>query len=226
MVHSLRSHRIRFVAAALLVCGSVAIVSAAEPKGAVGGTLGLSARPAGASAGPYLGPGFGGTSLGSVIFVDADLSPRISVGGEVSIAGDITGLQDERVPAGSTTLLSQHHDTVVSGVLKLKMPATNRFQISAAGGLGLARRQTNRTGTFASFSAPFVSTPVTENLSDTVLAVTGGLDGVFAINSRVGVLALVRVHYLADNDLVPDGVVHRGVSSLILRCGIGARVRF
>jgi hypothetical protein len=180
----------------------------------------------GASDSPYLGPGFGGTSFCSVLFVDADLRPAVTVGGEVSVAGDITGSQRERVVGGSNTLLSEHHDTVVSGMVKLKTPARGGFQMAAAGGLGLARRQTDRSGTFGPYIPPFVLTPVTETLSDTVLAVTGGLDGVLAINRRVGILALVRVHYLADNDRLPDGVVHRGVSSVILRYGIGARVRF
>jgi hypothetical protein len=225
MAHSHPDH-VGIIAALLLVYGYVAIVSAAEPKGTVGATLGFSTQPMGASDSPYLGPGFGGTSVCSVLFVDADVSPAVTVGGEISVARDITGSQRERVPEGGNTLLSEHHDTVVSGMVKLKTPATSRFQMAAGAGAGLARRQTNRSGTFGPFNPPFVLTPVTETLSDTVLAVTGGLDGVFAINRRVGILALVRVHYLADNDRLPDGVVHRGVSSVILRYGIGARVRF
>jgi hypothetical protein len=65
-----------------------------------------------------------------------------------------------------------------------------------------------------------------QTLSDAVLAVTGGVDGVFPISGRVGILALARVHYLADKDQTPEFVVRRGVSSLIFRYGIGVRVRF
>jgi hypothetical protein len=204
----------------------VAVLGAADAQIAVGAGVGQSTQEAGASDGPYLGPGFGGTSVASVIFVDAALKPTISLGGEVSLAGDITGSQFERVPGGSNALVSQHHDTVFSGVVKLRTPPSNRFQVAASGGLGLARRETNRVGTFVHSTPPFAPTPVVENLSDTVFAITGGLEVIIPIGSRLGILALVRAHYLADDDRMRDGVVHRGVSSQIYRYAIGAQVRF
>jgi hypothetical protein len=38
--------------------------------------------------------------------------------------------------------------------------------------------------------------------------------------------ALVRGHLLRDKDRLPDGVVRRGVSSVIVGYGVGAQVRF
>jgi len=209
-----------------MMCRSVAVLGAANPQITVGAGIGQSTQEAGDSDQPYLGPGFGGTSVASVVFVDAAITSTISLGGEVSLAGDITGTQYERGTGGGYTLLSQHHDTVFSGVVKLRTPPPNRFQVAAGAGLGLARRETNRTGTFVSDTPPFVSTPVVESLSDSVLAFTGGLEAIIPIGHRLGILALVRAHYLVDNDRSRDGLVHRGVSSQIFRYGIGAQVRF
>ena len=224
MAVSIDDATLRLVTASLVMC-MLAVPASAEAQVAVGAAFGLSTQAAGDSDRPYLGPGFGGSNVGSVIFLDVAMGRTASLGGEFSTARNISGSQAQRVPGGNNTLLSEHHDIVVSAVVKLTR-TTNRFHVAAAGGLGFARRQTERTGTFRPNVPPFVLSPVTETLSDTVLAATGGLDGVLAISERVGILALARVHYLADNDRLPDGVVHRGVSSLILRYGIGARVRF
>jgi hypothetical protein len=226
LLRCLPSHGLQFVAALLIVCWSEVALAAADSWITVGAAVGLSTQAAGDSDRPYLGPGFGGTSLSSIIFVDAALNSAISVGGEVSLAADITGSQDERVSGGSNALLSQHHDTIFSAVFKVNIPASNQFHLAAGGGIGLAGRETNRTGTFRPNVPPFLLTPVAENLSDTVLALTGCVDGVIAIRNRIGILGLVRVHYLADNDRGPGGVVHRGVSSLIVRYGVGAQIRF
>lgn len=225
MAVSIDDSTLRLVTASLVMC-MLAVPASAEAQVAVGAAFGLSTQAAGDNDRPYLGPGFGGSNVGSVIFLDVDMGRTASLGGEFSTARNISGSQTQRVPGGNNTLLSEHHDIVVSAVVKLKTRTANRFHVAAVGGLGFARRQTERTGTFRPNVPPFVIRPVTETLSDTVLAATGGLDGVLAISERVGILALARVHYLADNDRLPDGVVHRGVSSLILRYGIGARVRF
>jgi hypothetical protein len=220
--------RLRLVATSLVVCASLALPTAATAQVAIGAALGLSTQPAGASGSPYLGPGFGGTSLGAVISLDVDVSPRVSLGGELTKARDISGSQQERVSGGSNTFLSEHHDTLVYGIVKLKPRTWAAYHLAAVAGLGFARRQTQRTGgTFNSSRPPFAMTPIKdETLSDAVLAVTGGMDGVFPISRRAGILALVRVHYLADKDLTREFIVYRGVSSLIFRYGIGARVRF
>jgi len=161
-----------------------------------------------------------------VIFVDASVIPAIGIGGEVSLAGDISGTQQERAFGGSNDLVSRHHDTVFSGVVKFKAPPAGPFQIVAVAGTGVAWRQTNRAGTFRSYLPPFISTPVAETLSNIVFAASGGLDGAIALHQRLAILALVRVHLLGDKDRLPDGVVRSGVSSVIVRYGVGAQVRF
>jgi hypothetical protein len=161
-----------------------------------------------------------------VIFVDAVVIPAISVRAELSLAGDISGMQRERVPGGDNDLVSRHHDTVVSGVVKFEAPPADPFQVNPVGGTGVAWRQTNRTGAFRSNRPPIMTTPVAETLSNAVFAASGGLDGTIALHQRLAILALARVHPLLDKDRLPDGVVRRGVSSVIVGYGVGAQVRF
>jgi hypothetical protein len=193
----------------------------------LGGTLGASHRKAGESQSPYLGPGFGGMSLGALILVDADVSSVVALGGELSLAGDISGAQSQRAPGGSNSLLSRHHDTIVSFMSKVGSPSTHRFRIAGVAGAGMAWRRTTRTGTSRRFGPPLTSTPLPETtLSNAKFAVTFGGDGTLAISERVRVLGVVRIHHVVDDDRAPDGVVHRGVSSWIVRWGIGAALQF
>jgi hypothetical protein len=46
------------------------------------------------------------------------------------------------------------------------------------------------------------------------------------LGDRAGVVVAGRLHYLLDDDRQDDGVVERGVSSIIFRVGAGLYVRF
>jgi hypothetical protein len=104
-----------------------AIICAAEPPIAVGATLGLSLQPEGASEQPYLGPGFGGISLGGVLFIDVDVNARVSVGGEASLGSEVKGDQQQRVGLGTNIFSSRHHDTIFSGTVKGRRPTPGQF---------------------------------------------------------------------------------------------------
>ena len=191
----------------------------------LGATAGLSTQSAGASEQPYLYPPFGGTSFSSVIFVDGTASSTVTVGGEVSLAANISGSQFQRSSVGIYSFVSDHHDSIFSGVLKVNTPKSNPVYAAMAAGVGLARRDTTRTGTVTS-NFPPVTTPATQNLSNVVLAFNWGVDGVFATTDRVAIVALFRAYYLIDDDRTPDGIVQRGVSSVIFRYGAGVQIRF
>jgi hypothetical protein len=209
-------------------CASVLapVTWAAERRISVGAALGGSTQPAGKSDRPYLGPGFGGTRLGFLAAAEARLSSSLGLAGEISLGGRISGSQQQRAPGGNNALLSQHRDRVLSLVLKLDAPAPERFHLALAGGAGLARRQTRRSGLFTPNSPPFSATPVAEELSSWDIALTGGIDGSVALDDRVSLVTMVRVHRILDDDRLPEGVVRRGVSSVIVRYGLGARVAF
>jgi hypothetical protein len=46
------------------------------------------------------------------------------------------------------------------------------------------------------------------------------------LGSHAGIVFAGRLHYLLDDDRQDDGVVERGVSSVIFRFGAGLHVRF
>jgi hypothetical protein len=206
---------------------SLTVPVVAEAQVAIGAAVGPSHQRQGASDSPYLGPGFGGNSLAFVILADIDAGRAMSVGAEVSAAGSISGEQSQRVPGGNNVFRTEHRDVIGSLVAKVWTPAPARVRAAAAGGIGFAQRHTERTGTFRStFSPSPMNSAVSEILTNTVFAASGGVDLVVGDSQRVGLLALWRIHFVWDDDRRPDGVVRRGVGSIIFRYGVGAQIRF
>jgi hypothetical protein len=160
--------------------------------------------------------------------IDAAIGAHVSVGGEVSLAGDISGTQNQRASGGNNHFVSDHHDTVFSGLVKVGTPSTEPVRISGVIGAGIAQRRTERTGTFGQgFSSDTPQTsPFQATLTDYVWALTAGVDLAIGLSDHVALLGVGRFYQLKDNDLRPDGVVNRGVSSTILRYGGGLQIRF
>jgi hypothetical protein len=211
-----------------LLCssGSASLAAAQTPKIAAGGAVGASFQAEGESDSPYLGPGFGGTTPALVLFVDAPMTSRFAVGGELSWARDISGEQSQRVPGGSNIFLSNHHDTVMSGTVKLGSPRDAAVHAAVVGGAGLARRHTHRVGRLFRNSPPFEGPAFEETITSVVPAFTGGIDTVVRLGSHAGVVIAGRLHYLLDDDRQDDGVVERGVSGVMFRFGVGLHVGF
>jgi hypothetical protein len=217
---------LRTAAVCFVVSSTATRVVMAETRAVAGITIGGSSQGIGESDRPYLGPGFGGTTWSSVVFGEVVVQSHLSLGGEASINGTLTGDQFERVPGGANQLASRHRDSIFSGMVKVRSSPASRFQVAAGGGVGLAWRRTIRTGHFASDFPPAVLGPVTETLDDAVPALTGAIDAAVRAGDRLGIVVLVRLHKLKDPDRLPDGVVKRGVSSLIVRYGAGVQVQF
>jgi hypothetical protein len=212
---------------ATVVCIAALRSADVDAQVAVGATLGQSHQAEGKSDSPYLGPGFGGSSLAGVGMIDRAIGPRVSVGGEVSLAADISGTQNQRASGGNNHFVSDHHDTVFSGVVKVGTPSSERVRAMAVIGGGIAQRRTERTGTFGrDFTLVAETTPFHDTLTDYVWALTAGVDVAIGLTDHVALLGIGRFHQLKDNDLRTDGVVNRGVSSTIFRYGGGLQVRF
>lgn len=207
----------------------LALTAAADARAQVsaGAVIGIGYQGEGADDSPYLGPPFGGTSLAGIGMIDGAVSPRVSLGVEVSLAGDISGTQNQRAPGGNNHFVSAHHDTVVSAVLKFGSPAGDRVRASVVGGGGFAQRHTDRSGTFGTdFAVTPITQPFEETVTDYVWALTAGVDVAAAITDHVAILLAGRFHQLKDDDRLPDGVVKRGVSSRSFRAGAGLQIRF
>jgi hypothetical protein len=210
-----------------LIVGCAARPAAQQMNLGIGVTVGSSWQGAGDSDIPYLGPSFSGAALDAVVFLDAG-GTFFRWGGEASFAGDISGAQTARASPGTNTFVSKHHDTILSGTITLTTPRDRQLHVAAAGGFGAAFRRTDRQGATRNDGAPFTSTttPFQETVSSVVPAATGGVDATVALTRHLGLLAVGRVHYLFDDDRRPDGVVNRGVSSVIIRWGVGGLIRF
>jgi hypothetical protein len=212
---------------ATVICIAGCCSAAVDAQVIVGAAVGQSHQAEGKSDSPYLGPGFGGSSLAGIGMVDVPIGPHVSVGGEVSLAADISGTQNQRASGGNNHFVSDHHDTVFSGLLKIGTPSSERVRATAAAGGGIAQRHTERTGTFGTGFFPNVTTSAFhDTLTDYVWAFTAGVDVSVGLSDHVGLLGIGRFHQLKDNDLRSDGVVNRGVSSTIFRYGGGIQVRF
>ena len=218
---------VRVLLLTFLLCEShETVICGAEPPISLGATLGLSSQPKGDSDLPYLGPGFGGSTVGGMLFVDAHARDRISVGGEVSLGSEVKGDQQQRASGGTNILKSRHHDTIFSGVVKFTTPNAGPARVSAVVGAGLAWRHTVRSGSFRPDVPPFNTTPAEQTLSNAVFTTTLGVDGEIAVSRRSALVWTGRFHMLNDADRDPSGVVRRGVSSTVFRFGGGGRLTF
>jgi len=170
----------------------LALTAAADARAQVsaGAVIGIAQQGEGADDSPYLGPPFGGTSLAGIGMIDGAVSPRVSLGVEVSLAGDMNGTQDQRASGGNNHFVSAHHDTVFSAVLKFGSPAGDRVRVAAVGGGGIAQRHTDRSGTFAtSFAITPITHPFEETVTDYVWALTAGVDVAATITDHVAILS-------------------------------------
>lgn len=187
---------------------------------------GASTQGEGDSDRPYLGPPFGGTSAAIVASLDRAATRNLAFGGEVSLAGAISGAQSQRASGGTNTFVSEHRDTVFSGIARIGTPLDAPVHLAVVVGGGLAQRHTVRNGAFNPDFGLRPSRLIAETLTDWVPAVTVGANLRVALARHVGVVGVARVHKLRDEDRTQDGVVKRGVSSAIVRIGGGVQLQF
>jgi hypothetical protein len=218
----------RAVIVTVVLAASFAHPTDVDAQIAIGVVAGQSSQAEGKSDSPYLGPGFGGSALAGIGMIDVAAGSHVSIGGEASLARDISGIQEERVSSGSNHLVSDHHDSIFSAVVKVGAPWSQRVRASAVVGGGIAQRHTERRGMFQSSitTPPLKAPPVLEVLTDSVWTLTAGVDVAVALADHLNVLAVGRFYQLKDSDLRADGVVHRGVSATIVRYGGGLQIRF
>jgi hypothetical protein len=69
-----------------------------------------------------------------MLFLDVDVSARLSVGGEVSIGLELKDGQQQRMSAGTNILRSRHHDSILSGMVKVTTTNAGPVQVAAVAG--------------------------------------------------------------------------------------------
>jgi hypothetical protein len=214
--------------AAAVAAAALSVLPAQQARGqtAVGVAAGASRQEPGANDLPYLGPPFGGTAAALIGMVDHRIGSVITIGGEASLAGAISGDQSQRASPSTRAFTSSHRDSVFSGVFKIGTPLERRLHGAFALGGGLGYRRTAREGTTAPLVPPSTRSPYSEVISDLVFAYSLGGDVDVRISERIRILVVARWHLLHDDDLQDDGVVKRGVSSTVFRAGAGISWRF
>jgi hypothetical protein len=213
-------------AALVLVSFVLAAPTCAQAQTWAVAAVGSSTQGAGASDIPYLGPPFSGTSVSLVGGADFAIARSMTVGGEASLATAISGDQSQRTGTATNAFTSRHRDSVFSAVLKIGTPADARLHAAFVVGGGGAYRRTTREGTTASIFPPAARSPFSDVVSNVVFAYSLGGDVDVRLARRVRILVLARWHRLRDDDLLPDGVVRRGVASTVFRAGVGAKLAF
>ena len=206
---------------------------AAQPRVATGGTVGFSSQRHGDSD-PRLAPSLEGDSWAGLLFIDRIVGSRVSVGGEMTLGGEIKGRQQQRSIDGIIDFRSRHHDTIVSGITKVKMftflPLGHRpdarAELAAVAGAGLAWRHTVRGGTLRRLQPPPLTADVEQQLSNVVVAGTIGFDAVFVFSPRTALVSMGRYQLLNDDDRDAVGLVRRGVASTVFRFCMGTRFAF
>jgi hypothetical protein len=211
-----------WLAASIVVCAAID----GRAQTTVGGIAGASRQQDGLNDLPRLGPPIGGTTAAFVAMIDRPIKRRLSIGGEASLSGSLSGDQSQRTSTSTYAFTSRHRDTVFSGVLKAGTPVDGRLHLALAAGAGLAYRRTARDGTVAPLFPPSTRSPYSDVIGSYVFAYTLGGDVDLRVTDRIRVLAIARWHRLRDDDLDADGAVKRGISSTIFRAGAGLKYRF
>lgn len=115
--------------------------------------------------------------------------------------------------------MTAHRDTIVSGLLGMAPRTPGKVTPVWVAGAGLVFRHTERS------PVPGRSNFGSYTQNDVAFGVGGGLDMFIHLSPRLSLLPTFRFHYVFDEDRRLDGVVNRGVGSMIWRGGVGVGVR-
>jgi hypothetical protein len=101
--------------------------------------VGASTQASGASDLPYLGPPFGGTSTAVLGMVDVAIASHVTVGGEMSLASAITGMQSQRASGGTNAFAATTATVYFKGLALTdivtaarEFPITSRVDVQTA----------------------------------------------------------------------------------------------
>ena len=173
-------------------------------------TVGVAAsiQPAASGTGsPYLDHGVGGTVPGFNAAAGVTSASGVHVSFELSSGTTLAVLQRGRFVDGSRgqPALATHRDTLVSILPGFRFRLA-RGSVETKGGISLRFGETRREGTQPDGS--------------TMMAFTGGIDGVVRLSARVAIVPALRYSYVFRG----DDAFYFGLSSHIFRPAIGLRV--
>jgi hypothetical protein len=183
---------------------------------------------------PYVEAPYGNSS-GLEIFGGLWLSRRLAVGGEMSVASPATLTTQESHPSENATRTLKHRDTVVSGLLRVRI---GRFvHLLAGGGVVFPRTSLTVSGSSVDFSFPVRVVSYGPLLYESPtngarLALTVGADISASLNKHLAFTGLVRLHHLSRAESLHSDPFGRSndprpflqPDSHTIRLGVGVRI--
>jgi hypothetical protein len=192
----------------------------------VGGLALASIQPEGSVDGRVLSVPLGGTVAGVSGFVGVRVGQWVSLEGEVSLGGTISGPQSQphAFPDEGWTFTTSHRDLIMTGQVRIH-PARLAGHVSMEPliGFGFAHGDTQHTNQirFDGLNRPHVEPDVT--LNGNWAAVVVGADAALPIAPHVAIVPAARLYALINRDTEPPQL---GIGSVIVRVGAGIQITF
>ena len=138
------------------------------------------------------------TTLGVLVFLDAAVARRISIGGEVSWAAPRTVLgRLERLPSRTDFTIGAY-ETYVSVPVKINAVSASRFDVQAVVAGGIALGHATISGMTENFTAPASRSSFVNNVSTRAPVVTVGLEAGLKVSRRSAFVFAWRLHLVGD----------------------------
>ena len=162
----------------------------AQPAWTVGGTAGWSSMVGQTNS--TFSPPLEGTSIAGALFLDRAMWQRLSIGGEVSLMGDVKSPQTLHTADVFSQYRSRHHDTLALAIFKARVMRSEQLNIAVVAGAGPAWRHTVREGTARGNQGVW---NVREDVSSIVFAEAVGADFSlsFPFQNRARLFGPIRV---------------------------------
>jgi len=212
--------RILALGSAICLTATAASVSA---QTTVGGSFIVSRLPSEAYVPGTVAVPPSGLTTGAVVFGGAAVAPRIAVQAEVSIPAQLTTLRTSSHPGTTIEDRTEHRDTIVSGLLRVRAAAW--CEVLVGGGVTFERTSVEQT--YRSHLTGETSAGVRES-SATRATFTTGVDLPVRLHRYLSVVPTGRIHVIARSSEQPalDTRPFSPPSTYVFRLGIGARVEF
>ena len=174
--------------------------------------------------------GAGGTAIGATFEAGRMLTRRIGAGAELSVPTRFTALQETDY-SRVFQQKSRHRDLVLSGVVREVVVPTARVKVGVVEGVGLVQESTLQRRRDQATPLPTVP-PVFGRYSDEysfsrrTLGLLVGGDVEIALTLHLALAPGIRVHFVRRSDDPSEPGWALGLSSVLVRAAIGARVTF
>ena len=174
--------------------------------------------------------GAGGTAAGVTVEAGTFLTRHAALGIEVSLPHRFTSVQEVdylRV----FQLESRHRDMTVSGLVRGMAGSAGGVRLGFVGGGGFVQESTrqrrrDQEGSLAIYPPAFGPYSTEYSFSRWTIAALAGVDVEIAITPRVAVVPQMRAHFVRRSSDPSQPGWALGLSSLIVRPGIGVRATF